>query len=365
VLGLAVGEHLIEVSAEGHQPVSERHGVTAGGWTQVAVALPPASTLGTLTASLTGAWRALSAAVAPVPPWLAWAVALAVVTFAGVGVMARRRPRPERPAQPTPAPVAAAPAPPAVVQGPDSAHKLEPAMIALPGGEFWMGSPDGEAERNASEGPRHRVRIPPFGIGKYAVTFAQYDAFAQATGRVKPSDSGWGRGDRPVINVSWNDAVAYAAWLSRETGEQYRLPSEAEWEYAARAGTETPFWTGPCIHTDQANYDGNFDYNGCGANTGVYRQKTVPVGSLPANPWGLHEVHGNVREWVQDRYHDSYTGAPTDGSVWEVGGSSARVVRGGSWIGIPGFLRAAYRYRSVPVFRGNYLGFRLARTLSP
>ncbi len=309
VRGLSVGEHRVEVSAEGHQSVSERHDVTAGRWTQVAVALQPSSM--SLTLTLTGAWQALTAAVAPVPPWIAWVVALAVVTFAGVRVMARRRPRPERPAHPTPATVAAAPAPPAVVQGPDSAHKWEPAMIALPGGEFWLGSPAGEAGRDNDEGPRRQVRIAPFAIGQTAVTFAQYDAFAQATGRAKPEDSGWGRGDRPVINVSWEDAVAYAAWLSRETGEQYRLPSEAEWEYAARAGTETPFWTGPCIHTDQANYDGRFDYNGCGAKTGAYRRQTVPVGSLPANPWGLHEVHGNVWEWVQDRYQDNYRGAPT------------------------------------------------------
>jgi formylglycine-generating enzyme required for sulfatase activity len=242
---------------------------------------------------------------------------------------------------------------------------FEPQLIALPGGEFWMGSPDGEADRARDEGPRHQVRIAPFAIGQTAVTFAQYDAFAQATGRVKPSDNGWGRGDRPVINVSWEDAVSYAAWLSRETGEQYRLPSEAEWEYAARAGTETPFWTGPCIHTDQANYDGNFDYNGCGANTGVYREKTVPVGSLPANPWGLHEVHGNVWEWVQDRYQDNYRGAPTDGSAWEAGGSSARVVRGGSWLNVPRDLRAANRNGDGPDNRDNFLGFRLARTLSP
>ena len=205
-----------------------------------------------------------------------------------------------------------------------------------------MGSPDGEADRDKQEGPRHRVRIAPFAIGKTAVTFAQYDAFAQAAGWEKPSDNGWGRGDRPVINVSWEDAVDYAAWLARETGEHYRLPSEAEWEYAARAGTETPFWTGKCIHTDQANYNGRYDYNRCGAKTGVFRQRTVPVGSLPANPWGLHEVHGNVWEWVADQ-----------------------VVRGGSWSDYPRILRAAVGVRFGPKSRGSMLGFRLARTLPP
>jgi formylglycine-generating enzyme required for sulfatase activity len=168
-----------------------------------------------------------------------------------------------------------------------------------------------------------------------------------------------------VINVSWEDAVAYAVWLSKETGAAYRLPTEAEWEYAARAGTTTPFWTGRCITTDQANYDGNYDYAVCGTNTGVYRQATVPVGSLPANPWGLHEVHGNVWEWVQDRYHDSYQGAPTDGRAWEAGGSSARVVRGGSWYGNSRGIRAAIRFDGDPELRSFNLGLRLARTLSP
>ena len=124
---------------------------------------------------------------------------------------------------------------------------------------------------------------PAFAIGRTEVTFAQYDRFAAATGREKPDDAGWGRGERPVINVSWHDAVAYTEWLSAQTGHPYRLPGEAGWEYAARAGTTGPFWTGDCIHTDQANYDGNYDYAGCGARTGVYRARTVPAGSLPPN----------------------------------------------------------------------------------
>jgi len=242
---------------------------------------------------------------------------------------------------------------------------FEPPMMALPGGQFQMGSPADELERESNEGPRHRVRLTPFAIGQTEVTFAQYDAFCAATGRQPPGDNGWGRSQRPVINVSWEDAVAYAAWLSKETGEHYRLPTEAEWEYAARAGTTTPFWTGRCITADQANYDGNYGYAGCGAKTGVYREQTVPVGTLPANPWGLHEVHGNVREWVQDPYHTSYQGAPADGRAWEAGGSSTRVVRGGSWFNYSWGARAAFRDYFDPGFRYGILGLRLARTLSP
>lgn len=179
-----------------------------------------------------------------------------------------------------------------------------PEMVVIPAGSFWMGSPEDEPGRMHAEGPRRQVEIPqPFALGKTAVTFADYDRFAEVTGRAMPDDSGWGRGNRPVITIDWNDAVAYAEWLSEQSDRCYRLPSEAEWEYACRAGTETPFWTGTCIHTDQANYHGNYDYGDCGAKTGVSRHHPVPAGSLPANPWGLHEVTGNVWEWVQDCWH--------------------------------------------------------------
>jgi len=238
-----------------------------------------------------------------------------------------------------------------------------PEMIILPRGTFTMGSPPEEPERDGDEGPQREVQIAPFAIGRTEVTFADYDRFAEATGRVKPDDEGWGRDDRPVINVSWYDAQAYAEWLSAQTGERYRLPTEAEWEYAARAGTTTPFWTGDCIHTDQANYDGNYDYNGCGANTGVYREQTVPAGSLPPNAFGLHEVAGNLREWVEDCWHSSYDGAPSDGSAWlDAGGYCSRVIRGGAWSTEARELRAAQRQSLLPAPHQS-LGFRLARSL--
>jgi formylglycine-generating enzyme required for sulfatase activity len=238
-----------------------------------------------------------------------------------------------------------------------------PEMVPLAGGRFQMGSPDTEPERASDEGPRHWVSVPPFAIGRTEVSFADYDRFAAATGREKPFPSD--RGQRPVINVSWNDARAYTDWLSAQTGQQYRLPTEAEWEYAARAGTETPFWTGDCIHTDQANYDGNVDYNGCGAETGVDRARTVPTGSLPANAFGLHEVAGNVWEWVEDCWHDSYAGAPADGSAWLEGGGgdcARRVLRGGGWGNLPRLLRSAYRNRDSADVALYNVGIRLART---
>jgi formylglycine-generating enzyme required for sulfatase activity len=242
---------------------------------------------------------------------------------------------------------------------------LGPEMIPLPGGTFRMGSPPQEPERTSDEGPQREVRIPPFAIGRTEVSFDDYDRFARATGRGLPNDRGWGRGQRPAINVSWDDAQAYADWLSEQTGRIYRLPTEAEWEYAARAGTKTPFWTGDCIHTDQANYRGNVDYNGCGANTGVYRQQTVPVGSLPANAFGLHEVAGNVYEWVEDCWHDDYQAAPADEGAWleaDGGECARRVVRGGGWNNIPRNLRSANRDWNLRDDRLAVLGFRLART---
>lgn len=248
-----------------------------------------------------------------------------------------------------------------------------PQMIVIPAGEFLMGSPDGsggdqsdvaEPERSDDEGPRRLVTISRrFALGRFAVTFDEYDAYAEATGVERPKDQGWGRGRQPVINVSAEDAEKYAKWLSEITGADYRLPSEAEWEYACRAGTDTPFWWGAKISTEQANYDGNQVYNG--GIKGVDRGRTVPVGEFDANPWGLYQMHGNVWEWCADRWHKNYNGAPDDGRPWEDGEDASRVLRGGSWFIIPEYLRSAFRYWYRPGDRGDYIGFRLARTLHP
>jgi formylglycine-generating enzyme required for sulfatase activity len=240
-----------------------------------------------------------------------------------------------------------------------------PQMVALPGGRFQMGSPPSEPGRVDDE-RQHEVRVAAFAIGRTEVTFDEYDAFAKATGRGRPGDRGWGRGRRPVINVSWHDATAYAEWLSEQTGKAYRLPTEAQWEYAARAGTQTPFWTGECIHTDQANYNGNYDYNSCGAKSGVYRGKTLPVASLEPNPWGLYHMLGNVGEWTCSGYAKDYKGS--EGCIPPERKNNAnppRGVRGGSWNYLPRDVRAAIRGWLAPQDRLDYVGLRLARTLTP
>lgn len=239
-----------------------------------------------------------------------------------------------------------------------------PEMVVVPAGSFTMGSPASEKERSGDEGPQRRVTFArPFAVGKFEATFAEWDACVADGGcnGYRPSDSGWGRGNRPAINVSWDDAKAYVGWLSRKAGKTYRLLSEAEWEYAARAGTTTPFSTGATITTDQANFDGNSTYNG--SRKGQYRQKTEPVDSFAPNPWGLYQVHGNVWEWTEDCWNASYAGAPADGAAWTGGDCSGRVLRGGSWFNDPGFLRSAFRFRDTFDLRDDHLGFRVARTL--
>ncbi|MBV5275198.1 MAG: SUMF1/EgtB/PvdO family nonheme iron enzyme [Lamprocystis purpurea] len=239
-----------------------------------------------------------------------------------------------------------------------------PAMVRIPGGTFLMGCQPGEAECTDAEKPAHRVSVPAFELGKTEVTFADWDACVADSGcRHKPEDQGWGRDDRPVINVSWDDAQTYVKWLSRKSGQAYRLPSEAEWEYAARAGTTTAFSTGNCIR--QANYNGDSDYANCGANTSVYLGKTQPVGSYPVNPWGLSDLHGNVWEWTQDCWNNNYRGAPSGGSAWTSGDCARRVLRGGSWGSFPWGLRSATRTDLDSGARYPHLGFRVARTLTP
>jgi len=236
----------------------------------------------------------------------------------------------------------------------------EPEMERIEGGSFWMGSdPNVDSDSQGDEGPRHQVTIKAFNLGKYEVTLEAYDAFANATNRDLPKDEGWGRGRRPVINVSWDDAVAYTEWISEQTGKRYRLPTEAEWEYAARAGTDTTYWWGNEIQQDGkvwANCDG------CGSEWDS--KQTTPIGSFKPNAFGIYDTAGNVWEWVQDCWHESYEGSPDDGSAWEAAGSrdcALRVLRGGSWDDFPGTLRSAYRFGHFPGYRGNGLGFRLAQ----
>jgi formylglycine-generating enzyme required for sulfatase activity len=232
-----------------------------------------------------------------------------------------------------------------------------PELVVVPAGEFMMGSRDDEEGGDEHERPRHRVTIArSFAIGRYPVTFEEYVRFCVAKQRKKPDDQGWGRKRRPVINVSWDDAQAYIAWLSQKTGKVYRLPSEAEWEYACRAGTTTRYSFGDVITPENANY----------ADSGLGR--TSEVGASPANGWGLQDTHGNAWEWVDDDWHENYRGAPNDGSAWKdakAGRNPRRcVLRGGSWFNSPGLCRSAYRVGDDPVIRNNRIGFRVARTLS-
>ena len=230
----------------------------------------------------------------------------------------------------------------------------------MPAGSFTMGSPTHEAGRYENEGPQHRITIGrPFAIGKYEVTFAEWDACVSAGGcNQRPADKGWGRGRRPVVNVSWKEAQQYVRWLSDKTGRRYRLLSEAEWEYAARAGKQTQYHWGTSTGHNQANC------HGCGSRWDYNR--TAPVGSFRANGFGLHDLHGNVWEWVEDCWHYGYHGAPSDDRAWTTGGNcDQRVLRGGSWVSVPKDLRAANRNRITAGYRSNNVGFRVARTLSP
>jgi len=236
----------------------------------------------------------------------------------------------------------------------------------MPAGSFIMGSPDDEKARGMNEGPQHRVTLArSFAVGRFAVTFDEWDACVADGGcnGYAPNDGGWGRGRRPVIYVSWDDANVYVAWLSRKTGKTYRLLSEAEREYVTRAGTTTPFWWGASISTQQANY---YDDDAFGRGSKEEdRQRTLRVDSFQPNPWGLYQVHGNVSEWTQDCYHDGYAGVPSDGSAWTSGDCSRRVVRGGAWFDPPGSLRAASRGSDAAADWDGLEGFRLARTLTP
>jgi formylglycine-generating enzyme required for sulfatase activity len=237
-------------------------------------------------------------------------------------------------------------------------------MVVVPAGSFAMGSPTSEPGRSDDEGPQRTVTFKrQFAVGRFAVTFDEWDACVADGGcdGYRPFDEGWGRGHRPVIHVNWNDAQTYLAWISLKTGKGYRLLSEAEREYVTRAGTTTPFWLGSSISLDQANYIGTDTYS---SSTGGFRRQTVPVDSFQPNQWGLYQVHGNVREWTEDCYNKTYTGAPNDGSAWTKGDCDHRTLRNGSWTNKPALLRSAFRgtiaNNSV---RSDTIGFRVARTL--
>lgn len=254
-----------------------------------------------------------------------------------------------------------------------------PELVLLPTGRFQMGSPEHErriamaagAQKNwlARETPQHWVGIErPIAMGRYPVTVGQWRAFVLASGWQPQGEVDWAApgfpqtDEHPVVGVSWWDAQRYLAWLSDATGKRYRLPSEAEWEYACRAGTRSAFSFGDTISTDQANYDGSFTYNG--GPPGQYRRGTTPAGAFAPNPWGLYDMHGNVWEWVQDVVHENYEGAPVDGSAWETGGDQARrILRGGSWLYNPRYLRSALRNGFSAVLCNDIVGFRVVREL--
>ncbi|MDB9535047.1 bifunctional serine/threonine-protein kinase/formylglycine-generating enzyme family protein [Dolichospermum planctonicum CS-1226] len=229
--------------------------------------------------------------------------------------------------------------------------KLE--MIAIPGGTFWMGSPANEAKRHDDESPQHQVTVPSFFMGKYPLTQAQYQAI------MGHNPSHFKGNNRPVETVSWDDAAYFCQKLSQRTGKNYRLPSEAEWEYACRAGTKTPFSFGDNITTDLVNYNGNYPYKS--APKDKYREQTTDVGTFPPNTFGLYDMHGNVWEWCEDDWHKNYINAPINGSAWNSqSGSSNKLLRGGSWSKHARHCRAANRYRHSRGYRSNRCGFRLA-----
>ena len=245
-------------------------------------------------------------------------------------------------------------------------------MVLVPAGKFIMGSPDDESERDESEGPLHEVTLRSFFMGRYPVTQAQWKAVA-AIDKIEmdldPDPSNFKGANLPVEQVSWYEAVEFCKRLKKHTQRPYRLPSEAEWEYACRAGTTTPFAFGKTLTTDAANYDGNQTYND--GPEGEYRKQTTPVDEFDlANAFGLCDMHGNVDEWCADHWHSNYEDAPTNGSAWLTADeTSSRVLRGGSWSFIPRYCRSATRYDVRPDFRDYRVGFRVCclapRTLQP
>ncbi len=246
----------------------------------------------------------------------------------------------------------------------DRGHDCEgPQLALIPEGHVFMGAPQAEYARQPWEGPQHKVTVlRPFAMMRHAVTLGDYLRFCEETGHARPRRYSWTAADLPVFNVSVQDAEAHAKWLSGQTGQRYRLPTEAEWEYAARAGSTTAFAFGEKIHRSEVNCAG-----GLHCTRGLYLcgiSRPVTVGSLPANAWGLHEMHGNMQEFVLDHWRESYSGVPRVAhEAWTGGKPRLRVVRGGSWFDPPGMCRSAARgFRELGEFDLN-LGFRLVREL--
>ncbi len=256
-------------------------------------------------------------------------------------------------------------------------------IVLIPSGTFLMGSPDDELERRDNEGPQHLVTVPTFFMGRYPITQEQWRAVAAMPKEehdLEPDPSRFKGDQRPVEQVSWEDAMEFCARLSAHTKRSYTLPSEAEWEYACRAGTTTPFHFGEMISPEVANYDSNYTYGNDSkvvrydgsstyggssiygdGSTKKYRRETTPVGQFGvANAFGLCDMHGNVWEWCLDSWHDNYEGAPTDGSAWDADGvRDRRVLRGGSWSFDPRHCRSAYRVNLTPAYRNGTYGFRV------
>jgi formylglycine-generating enzyme required for sulfatase activity len=236
-------------------------------------------------------------------------------------------------------------------------------MVRIPAGSFLMGSPEGESERFDDEGPQHEVTLGAFFMAQTTITQAQWRtvaAWQQLERDLKPDPAKFKGANRPVERVNWNDAQEFCRRLSQRTGQRYGLPSEAQWEYACRAGSSTPFYCGATLTPELANYNGNFIY--ANGPKGPYREQTCEVASFPANGWGLHDMHGNVWEWCQDHWHDSYNLAPGDDQPWLAPVAAAdaqKLLRGGSWIGDPGDCRSAYRSHDEAVSVAKDVGFRV------
>jgi formylglycine-generating enzyme required for sulfatase activity len=250
-----------------------------------------------------------------------------------------------------------------------------PELVVVPAGQFVMGSPPGEPDRDDDEGPQHTVSISrPFAAGKYEVTFDEWDACVAAGGCAAGEDDGWGRGRRPVIYVSYDQAIGYTEWVSNKTGKTYQLMTEAEWEYAARAGSQAARYWGAMA--DRAcEFENVADAalerekpNGWKDEWGVHacddgQARTAPVGAFKPNAFGLHDMLGSVSEWVADCYNKSYLGAPVDGRAWTTADCPRRVIRGGNWSHSPMGVRSANRNGDPPSLRNMIVGFRVARTL--